>query len=104
MSYIDLATAKKHLNLNENFTADDDYIELIIDGACKAVLATCNLQEEELLQDGGTIPSPIVFATLLLIGSMYANREMEAFTAISKIPTFRFLLANFIKYNDDNFQ
>lgn len=100
--YISVELAKKHLNINPSFTADDDYIAMIIEAAEQAVLATCNLQEEELLQDGGTIPSPIINATLLLIGDMYSNRQTTAFTTVNKIPTFKFLLANFIKYNDEN--
>ena len=99
--YISLEAAKKHLNINPNFTADDDYLTFIIQAAETAVLQLCNYDSIEALQsDGEAIPSPVIFATLLLIGDMYQNRETVAFTTVNKIPVFRFLLANFIRYND----
>ena len=102
--YISVELAKKHLNINPSFTADDDYIALIIEAAEKAVLKTCNLNDIDELEGNGTIPSPVIFATLLLIGDMYSNRQTNAFTTVNKIPTFKFLLANFIKYNDENLE
>lgn len=101
--YISVEEAKKHLNINPSFTADDEYIAMIIEAAEQAVLATCNLSINEL-EGNGTIPSPVIFATLLLIGDMYSNRQTNAFTTVNKIPTFKFLLANFIKYNDENLE
>lgn len=101
--YISVEEAKKHLNINPSFTADDAYIAAIIEAAEQAVLSTCNLNIDEL-EGNGTIPSPVIFATLLLIGDMYSNRQTNAFTTVNKIPTFKFLLANFIKYNDENLE
>lgn len=101
--YISVEEAKKHLNINPSFKADDEYIAMIIEAAEQAVLRTCNLNIDEL-EGNGTIPSPVIFATLLLIGDMYSNRQTNAFTTVNKIPTFKFLLANFIKYNDENLE
>lgn len=100
--YISLELAKKHLNIQPTFTQDDDYISFIIEGAEQAVLETCNLQDFSDIAVNGELPNAVKFAILLLVGDMYANRETVAYTTISKIPTFRYLLANFTKYNDPN--
>lgn len=97
--YINLQTIKKHLNIAPTYTGDDDYLSIIEDAATKAVEATCNVDFEELTEGGvNSLPSPLLFACLLVIGDMYANRETTAFASVNKLPTLEYLTANFTDY------
>lgn len=96
--YISLERIKNHLNIDNGFVEDDDYITFLEDVATKAVQATCNVSFDEITEGGNELPSPLLHACLLLIGDMYQNRESVATTSISRIPTFRYLCANFTDY------
>lgn len=74
--YIDLDTAKKHLNIEPDFVDDDEYILGLIDMAEQAVRVHVNEGFNILAeQNGGCLPSPLSQAMLLMIGNMYQNRE-----------------------------
>ena len=74
--YIDLDTAKKHLNIESAFTEDDEYILGLIDMAEQAVRVHVNEDFEVLAeQNGGCLPAPLLHAMLLMVGNMYQNRE-----------------------------
>lgn len=74
--YIELDYAKKHLNIEPDFTEDDEYILGLIDMAEQAVRVHVN-EDFDLLaeQSGGCLPAPLLQAMLLMIGNMYQNRE-----------------------------
>lgn len=74
--YIDLDYAKKHLNIEPDFTEDDEYILGLIDMAEKAVRVHVNEDFDTLAEkNGGCFPTPLLQAMLLMIGNMYQNRE-----------------------------
>jgi len=75
--YIDLELAKKHLNVESEFTDDDSYIEMLIEVSEESIAKNLCVTREGLATiDGGTeIPAPLKQAILLTIGGYYANRE-----------------------------
>lgn len=74
---ISLDLAKKHLNIDPDFTEDDEYILGLIQAAEEAVRVHVNEDFETLAKNnGGCVPAPIVQAALLQVGAMYANREI----------------------------
>lgn len=74
--YIDLDTAKKHLNIEPSFLDDDEYILGLIDVSEQAVRVHTNEDFAKLAEEnGGCLPAPISQAMLLLLGSLYQNRE-----------------------------
>ena len=74
--YIELDYAKKHLNIEPDFTEDDEYILGLIDMAEQAVRVHVNEDFAVLAEQyGGCLPAPLVQAMLLMIGNMYQNRE-----------------------------
>lgn len=74
--YIPLDLAKKHLNIEEDFTEDDEYILGLISVAEQAVRVHVNEDFDTLAENnGGCLPSPLSQAMLLMIGNMYQNRE-----------------------------
>lgn len=77
MIYVDIQLVKRHLNVEEEFTEDDIYIETLIDVAEEKVAKELCVTVEGLATiDGGkSIPAPLKHAILLSIGGYYANRE-----------------------------
>lgn len=74
--FIELDYAKKHLNIEPDFTEDDEYILGLIDAAEQAVMVHVNEDFAVLAeQNGGCLPAPILQAMLLAIGNWYQNRE-----------------------------
>lgn len=73
---IDLDIAKKHLNIESDFTEDDEYILGLISMAEEAVRVHVNEDFDTLAENnGGCLPTPILHACLLMVGNMYQNRE-----------------------------
>ncbi|WP_415940707.1 head-tail connector protein [Phocaeicola coprocola] len=80
--YITLDEAKKHLNVEKEYTEDDTLIEMYIDVAEAKVAKELCVTVEGLAEiDGGeSIPYPIKQAILLNVGMYYANREELTYT------------------------
>jgi hypothetical protein len=74
--YIELDIAKKHLNIEPDFTEDDEYILGLIAAAEQAVRVHVNEDFDILAEkNGGCLPAPLSQAMLLAIGNWYQNRE-----------------------------
>lgn len=98
MNYITLEQAKKHLLIDESFTADDQYILDLITVAEDSVSKHLDIALEEL-EAGGKLPPAIIHAMLLMIGNLYANREPVAFGTIAKIPySYEYLVGLYKHY------
>lgn len=96
--YVTLSNAKKHLQIDQDFKDDDEYILLLIQVAEDAVESNLNIPLASLLKDG-LLPKSVYHAILLMIGNLYANREPVSFTSATKIPyTLEFLLATYKHY------
>lgn len=113
MYIVTLAEAKKHLNIESYFTDDDAYINTLIDVSFLSIRNRCNnltwvdtsgitsgsTEFADYTISGTTIPLAIKQATLLMVGSLYANREPVAFSSPVVIPyTIEFLIAPYIDY------
>jgi len=74
--FIPLDLAKQHLNVEPDFTDDDEYILGLIDVAEQAVRVHVNEDFDKLAENnGGCLPAPLVQSALLMIGNLYQNRE-----------------------------
>lgn len=90
---ITISEVKQHLNLDEEFTTDDGYLESLISVAKEVVAHEINNDLESLMVEG-VIPSAIRHSLLLLIGNWYMNREPVAYSNVGKIPyTLELLLS-----------
>lgn len=97
--YVEVRTAKKHLNLDDSFQEDDNYILLLIEAAEQAVSLHIDKPLVELEDSKGMIPPAIFHSILLLVGNLYAVREPVSFTTAIKIPyTLDYLLGGFKSY------
>lgn len=101
--YIQLYQVKKHLNIDESFRDDDEYLMSLVEVAEKVVERNIDTSLE-LLEDGdGEIPSPLIQAMLLLIGNFYANRESVAFANVVNVPlSYQYLIDLYRNYRGED--
>lgn len=99
--YIQLDLAKKHLNIEDDFIEDDEYILNLIDVAESAVRVHINEDFASIAEkNGGCLPSPILQAALLMIGNLYQNREAVG-TKTQELPfNYRYLIDLYRNYNN----
>ena len=100
--YLDLSTIKQHLYIDHN--DDDRYLCDLESVAEDAVRADLNLDSlEEIEDETGMLPASVIQAMLLLVGTLYANRESVSYGSPVKVPhTYEYLLdLNRIYYKKD---
>jgi uncharacterized phage protein (predicted DNA packaging) len=100
--FIQLYQIKKHLNIDEDFHLDDEYlVDLSIVAEQVVQKHIDNNLDELCAENDGELPSPLMHAMLLLIGNFYANRESVAFASSSEIPlSYSYLLDLYKNYNN----
>ena len=100
--FLDLNTVKKHLNIDEYFHDDDEYLLHLICVAEKVVEKHIDCDFSILLDEVGMIPSPLLQAILLFIGNMYQSREAVSFSSAIELPlSFTYLLDLYRDYTGD---
>lgn len=98
--YLQLYQIKKQLNIDESFHDDDEYLVDLALVAQNAVQRHIDRQLAELENEDGMIPSPLIHAMLLMIGSFYAKRESIAFAATTEVPlAYEYLLSLYKNYD-----
>lgn len=96
--YITLKLAKKHLQIDDDFKDDDEYLLMLIQVAEDAVAQTLDVPLASLLK-GGVLPKSVTHSILLLIGNLYANREPVSYSTVAKVPyTIEYLLGLYKHY------
>lgn len=96
--YLTLEQTKKHLLIDEGFTADDQYIQDLITVAEDSVSKHLDIALEEL-EEGGNLPPSIIHAMLLMVGNLYANREPVTYGTVVKIPySYEYLIGLYKRY------
>lgn len=85
-NYLDLDDIKRHLNLDENFDADDFYLMGLRDAAEEVVAKYIDYPLTQLEDEEGKLPASINHAMLLLVGTWYALRESVTSSNMLPIP------------------
>ena len=98
--YLQLYQIKKHLNINEEWHDDDEYLVDLALVAESVVSQHIDKKLSDLEDEWGHIPAPLVHAMLLFIGDMYQSRESVAFTNATEIPfSYEYLLSLYKDYS-----
>ena len=102
MNYITLNQIKTHLNIDSDFTADDNLLEMYGDVAEAVVQRHLCILLSELVDGGGVLPPPVHQAILFYVGNLYNARESVTFgTSPQNIPfTYQYLLDLYKNYSD----
>ena len=100
---VNLELIKKHLNIDADYTEDDEYLQYLYGVAESIVEKHIDKQLEDIIAEQGEIPKPLVHCILLLIGNFYDNRESIAFGTPTEIPmTLQYLLQSYRDYSNCN--
>ena len=100
MTCIPLELAKKHLNLDDDYTEDDEYILGLVAAAKGAVEMALNASLDRLAEEnGGEVPMAIIQAILLMVGNWYQNREITG-SKVAALPyNFEYLINLYRHYD-----
>ena len=90
--YLTIDDVKKHLYIDHN--DEDKYLADLITCAEDAVKTDLNLDSLcEIEDETGMLPASVLHAMLLLIGSLYANRESVTYGTPHTVPhSYQYLL------------
>ena len=90
--YISLDDIKRHLIIDHN--EDDQYLADLETVAEDAVRRDLNLYSlSEIEDETGMLPASVIQAMLLLIGTLYANRESISYGQAHPVPhSYQYLL------------
>lgn len=101
MNHLTLKLIKEHLNLDNDFTLDDAYLSNLGDVVEQVVEKHIDDSFVYLASvNGGKLPTPLIQAMLLLLGSYYANREHIAFNANYEVGnSYTFLIDLYRNYS-----
>ena len=90
--YVTLQQAKRHLNIDDSFKDDDNYILGLINVAEDAVAKNENIALKDMIE-GGELPPSVIHSILLLVGNLYNNREATSYSVVSEVPyTYKYLI------------
>ena len=100
--FVQLYQIKKHLNIDDDFFADDEYLLHLAEVAELAVQKHIDNNLSELCAENkGDLPSPLLHAMLLMIGNLYENREPIAFASHSELAlSYNYILDLYKNYNN----
>lgn len=97
--YMPVKKIKQHLNIDPDFTDDDEYLKLLRNMVVDYVTLYCNIPVIKYIElsngssgmSGGKTYGQRPFSSLelaiyILIGNFYANRESVIYTSVSQLP------------------
>lgn len=101
MNYLTLSQIKQHLNLDASFGADDQYLTDLGNVAELSVEKHIDYPLSAIVDSStGKLPMPIIHAMLLLVGSLYMNRESVSFGAAVPVPhSYDYLISLYQNYD-----
>lgn len=91
--YITLEEARRHLNLDDHFHEDDEYIRSLIEVSEEAVARRIDRPLKDCVdEDTGKLRASVRHGVLLLLGTYYNQREATSPQQIREVPlAFDFL-------------
>lgn len=97
---IPLHIVKKHLNIDPEYTDEDEYISWLICVAYDTVQAHIDDDiDNYIAREGGHIPAALSHAMLLYIGTLYAQRESISYGSVVNVPfAYDYLLSLYKNY------
>ena len=101
MNHLTLKLIKEHLNLDNDFTLDDAYLSNLGDVVEQVVERHIDDSFKYLASvNDGKLPTPLIQAMLLLLGTYYSNREHIAFNANYEVGnSYTFLIDLYRNYS-----
>lgn len=100
--FLTVKELKKQLNIDPQFTDDDQYLKDLANVAEKVVEKHIDMKLEVVAsKNGGVFPSPLLHAMKLFVANLYENREPVGFASSSELPlSFQYLLSLYKNYSN----
>jgi len=86
MKWLTLELIKKQCRIEQDFTDEDDILEMYGESAEKTVLDVINRDYTEVIEQWGEVPKPLVHASLLLVSQSYQHREPSSVQNLYTVP------------------
>lgn len=85
---VSIDKVRSHLNLDDFFHDDDEYIVSLIAAAESATAKRLNVKSlsDMINKRTGSIPDDVIHSVLLLIGNWYSNREATTGQNANELP------------------
>ena len=99
MKYLTLDQIKKHLNIDNDFTEDDSYLESLETVSVELIQKHID-HSLNLLEVDGQLPLSLQQGILLCIGNFYNNRESVAYASTHEIPSNLQWILDLYQYYD----
>lgn len=100
MNYLTLGYIKQHSRID--YDLEDSLLEMYGDSAETIVMDMCNTTYEKMVATYGSIPKPILHATLMLVDWSYQQRSPVSSFNLWQVPyTFDMLIKPYIILADD---
>ena len=101
--FLEIDKIKKHLNIDDYYKDDDNYLVYLYEVAEKVVEKHTDTSLKQIAEEnGGELPPPILHAMLLFIGDMYKSRESISFGSVTSIPfSYEYILSLYKNYRSN---
>lgn len=101
--FLEIDRIKKHLNIDDYYKDDDNYLVYLYEVAEKVVEKHTDTSLKQIAEEnGGELPPPILHAMLLFIGDMYKSRESISFGSVTSIPfSYDYILSLYKNYRSN---
>ena len=101
--FLEIDRIKKHLNIDDYYKDDDNYLVYLYEVAEKVVEKHTDTSLKQIAEEnGGELPPPILHAMLLFIGDMYKSRESISFGSVTSIPfSYEYILSLYKNYRSN---
>ena len=98
MKWLDIDRIKAQLRLDD-LQAQEEHclLETYGEAAEETVLNACNRTTEDLVENYGNIPTSLMQAALMVVASLYQNREKDGSMQYHPNPTFDMLVKPYLK-------
>ena len=97
MKWLTLLKIKAQLRIEPDFHDEDDWLEDAGETAEEAILEVLNRSYEDLFEVYGRIPAPVRHCSLMLVSSLYKDREKDLAQEVHNNPTFALLLMPYMR-------
>ena len=102
MKWLTLEKIKAQLRIDPDFHDEDEWLEDAGEAAEDAILEVLNRSYENLYEVYGRIPAPVRRTSLMLVASLYKDREKDLIQEAHTNPTFAFLLKPYMRLATGN--
>jgi len=105
MKWLTLEKIKAQLRIEQDFTLEDDILEMYGESAEDSVLDIIRRSYTEVLEKYGKVPIPLVHASLMLVDISYKERGPVSSQNLYQVPyAVDFKLKSYMKLSDEDEQ